>query len=76
MGGGFTGSPEEKMTRPKPRPKSSESLDKPNWFEVKSIPDGDPSPDQADIDHLCRTWAEVGRAILARRREGHETPQK
>lgn len=29
-------------------------------------------PTQTDIQHLCRVWGEVGRAILVRRMRGRE----
>ena len=31
--------------------------------------DADAEPAQADVDHLCQVWAEVGRAILLRRKQ-------
>ena len=35
-------------------------------------PDADPFQDAAAIERMCRVWAEVGRAILLRRRYARE----
>ena len=40
------------------------------------VPDADVDLAQGDIDHLCKVWAEVGRAILTRRKQEHATLQK
>ncbi len=38
--------------------------------------DATTEPAQADIQRLCRIWAEVGRAILLRRKQAGEEDQK
>ena len=40
--------------------------------ERKCVPDVGTDPAQGDIEHLCRVWAEVGRAILTRRQQINE----
>ena len=49
-----------------------DTSDKPTKCEGESTIEADTDPSQVDIDHLCRVWAEVGQAILARRREDRE----
>ncbi len=61
------------MTQPKPVGKASEPLEKPAQFGIKCVADADAKPDQEDIDRLCSSWAEVGRAILTRRKTSSET---
>ncbi|MDA1226954.1 MAG: hypothetical protein O3A33_03185 [Chloroflexi bacterium] len=34
--------------------------------------DATTEPAEADIEQLCKVWAEVGRAILIRRKQAHE----
>ena len=54
------------QTRPRQR------LDKSPQAEHKWVPDAGTDPAQGDIEHLCRVWAEVGRAILTRRQQINE----
>ncbi len=49
-----------------------EGLDKSPQAERKCVPDAGNDPAQADIERLCRLWAEVGRAILTRRQQTNE----
>ena len=47
-------------------------LDKESQIERKYVPDAGAAPAQADIQRLCHIWAEVGRAILLRRKRAGE----
>ncbi len=49
-----------------------QGLDKSPQAERKCVPDAGTDPAQGDIEHLCRVWAEVGRAILTRRQQINE----
>jgi hypothetical protein len=54
--------------------RSPEPLDKSPQHEGKYA-DAGVEPVQADIEHLCKVWAEVGRAILLRRKQNGEAVQ-
>ena len=45
-----------------------QSLDELPPIERKYGMDARSQPTQEDIEHLCKVWAEIGRAILMRRR--------
>ena len=51
-----------------PKVTPSQSLDKVPLIERKYGIDALHQPNQHDIEYLCKVWAEVGRAILLRRR--------
>ena len=59
-------------------PSLSNSLDRDQDLALSApvvqiyVPDVGTEPAQADVDHLCRVWAEVGRAILSRRQRTDE----
>ena len=55
---------------------SSQSLDNGLQIERICVPDADVEPTQAGIEHMLSEWAEVGRAILFRRKQGHEALQE
>lgn len=46
----------------------SSPLDKPLQTERKYVPDSGHEPTQIELERFCKTFAEVGRAILMRRR--------
>ena len=56
------------MPRSGPDGKPTYSLDKSPPLERKYSVDAEIQPTQQEVDHLCNVWAEVGRAILMRRR--------
>ncbi len=62
-----------RMARPKDKersaPKSVPQLDCSSPIEHTCDPDADVEPTQADIEHMIIEWAEVGRAILVRRKQ-------
>ena len=56
------------MPRSGPDGKPTYSLDKSPPLERKYGVDAEIQPTQQEVGHLCNVWAEVGRAILMRRR--------
>ena len=46
----------------------SSPLDKPLQVERKYVPDSVHEPAQIEVERICKTFADVGRAILMRRR--------
>ena len=56
------------MPQSKPDGKPTYSLDKSPPLERKYGVDAEIQPTQQEVDHPCNVWAEVGRAILMRRR--------
>ena len=60
----------------RPAPNGVPQLDFSSHFEHTCEPDADVEPTQADIEHMLSEWAEVGRAILFRRKQGHEALQE
>ncbi len=59
----------------RPAAKGVPELDSSSHIEHTCEPDADAQPTQADIEHMLTEWAEVGRAILVRRKQGHEAIQ-
>lgn len=49
-----------------------QSLDKLPTIERKYGVDAGIETTQQDIEHLCKVWAEVGRAIISRRQQANE----
>ncbi len=56
-----------------PEARTPQGLDKSPQAEGKWVLDPGTDPTQRGIEHLCRVWAEVGRAILTRRKIQSET---
>ena len=61
------------VVQPNCEARTPQGLDKSPLSEGKYVPDVGNDPAQWDIERLCRVWAEVGRAILLRRRNPSET---
>ena len=60
------------MPRSKPDGEPTNPLAKQAQVERKYSLDAGIEPTQQDVAHLCKVWADVGRAILARRQEADE----
>ena len=56
------------MPESKPEGEPTNPLDKLPQVERKCNLGAGTTPDPVDVERLCRVWAEVGRAILMRRR--------